>query len=119
MVFILYLLYLSIDFKGFINYQNIAFMVSLSHVTCLETSCNSCSLQVDRKYQQPQSRDNYIIVLFKSKYKRRWINMILYSINTILIQCLKYIIISAKLAKCPMNLIFLLVFKPNTHELYI
>jgi hypothetical protein len=46
MVFILYLLNLSIDFKGFVNDQNIVFMVSLSHVTCLETSCNSCSLKL-------------------------------------------------------------------------
>jgi hypothetical protein len=28
------------------------------------------------KYQKGQSRDNYIILFFNSKYKRQWINMI-------------------------------------------
>jgi hypothetical protein len=37
-----------------------------------EASCKSSSL--DRKYQTGQSRDNKIILLFNSKYKRRWIN---------------------------------------------
>jgi len=34
------------------------------------------SLPVDIKYQKGQSRDNNIIVLSNSKYKRRWINLI-------------------------------------------
>ena len=41
-----------------------------------EPSCKSSSLSVDRKYQKGQSRDKYIILLFKLKYKRRWINVI-------------------------------------------
>jgi hypothetical protein len=40
-----------------------------------ETSCISSSLPVDRKYQKGQSRDNYIILLFNSKYKRQWVNV--------------------------------------------
>ena len=36
----------------------------------------SSSLPVDRKYQKGQSRNDYIILLFNLKYKRRWINMI-------------------------------------------
>ena len=36
-----------------------------------ETSCKSSSLPVDRKYQKGQSRDNCIILLLNSKYKRR------------------------------------------------
>jgi len=34
------------------------------------------SLPVDRKYQKGESRDDYIILLFNSKYECRWINMI-------------------------------------------
>jgi len=41
-----------------------------------ETSCKSSSLPVDRKYQKGQSRDNYIILLFNSKYKCQWLNVI-------------------------------------------
>jgi hypothetical protein len=41
-----------------------------------ESSSKSSSLPIDRKYQKGQSRDNYIILLFISKYKRRWINVI-------------------------------------------
>jgi hypothetical protein len=41
-----------------------------------EPSCISSSLPVDRYYQKGQLRDDYIILLFNSKYKRRWINVI-------------------------------------------
>ena len=41
-----------------------------------EHSCKSSSLPVDRKYQKGKSRDIYIISLFNSKYKLRWINAI-------------------------------------------
>jgi hypothetical protein len=41
-------------------------------------------LPVDRKYQKWKSRGNCIILLFNSKYKRRWINALFYRINTIL-----------------------------------
>ena len=42
-----------------------------------ETTGKSSSLLVDRKYQKGQSRDNcMILILFSSKYQRRWINMI-------------------------------------------
>jgi len=34
-----------------------------------ENNCESSSLPVDRKYQKGQSRDDYIILLFNSKYK--------------------------------------------------
>jgi len=37
---------------------------------------NPVSFPVDRKYQKGQSRNNYIILLFNSKYKRRWVNVI-------------------------------------------
>ena len=37
-----------------------------------ETSCISSSLPVDRKYQKGQSRENYMILLFNSKYKRQY-----------------------------------------------
>jgi hypothetical protein len=33
-------------------------------------------LPIDRKCQKGQYMDNYIIVLFNSKYKRQWINVI-------------------------------------------
>ena len=36
-----------------------------------EPNCISSSLPVDRKNQKGQSRDNYIILLFNSKYKRQ------------------------------------------------
>jgi hypothetical protein len=39
-------------------------------------NCKSSSLPVDRKYQKRESRDNYTILLFNSKYKRQWINVI-------------------------------------------
>jgi predicted lactoylglutathione lyase len=41
-----------------------------------DSNFKSSSLPVDRKYQKWQSRDNYIILLFNSKYKRQWINVI-------------------------------------------
>jgi hypothetical protein len=41
-----------------------------------ESNCKSSSLPVDRKYQKGQSMDNYIILLFNSKYKHQWINVI-------------------------------------------
>jgi hypothetical protein len=41
-----------------------------------ETSCKSSVLPVDSKYQMGQSRDNCIILLFKSNYKGGWINVI-------------------------------------------
>jgi hypothetical protein len=41
-----------------------------------EPKCKSSSLPVDRNYQKGQSRDNYIILLFISKYKRQSINVI-------------------------------------------
>ena len=40
-----------------------------------EPNCKASSLPVDRKYQKGQSRDNYIILLFNSKYKGQWINV--------------------------------------------
>jgi hypothetical protein len=41
-----------------------------------EPSYKPSSPPVDRKYQKGQSRDNYIILLFNLKYKRRLINVI-------------------------------------------
>jgi hypothetical protein len=41
-----------------------------------EPNCKYSSLPVDRKYQTGLSRDNYIILLFISKYKRQSINVI-------------------------------------------
>ena len=41
-----------------------------------EPNCKSSSLPDDRKYQKGQSRDNYIILLFNSKYKRQWKNKV-------------------------------------------
>ena len=41
-----------------------------------ENNCESSSLPVDRKYQKGKSRDDYIILLFNSKYKCQWINVI-------------------------------------------
>jgi hypothetical protein len=43
-------------------------------------NCKSSSLLVDRKYQNGQSRDNYIILSFNSKYKLQWINVIFLTI---------------------------------------
>jgi len=41
-----------------------------------QPSCKSSSLPLDRKYQKGQSRDDFIILLFDLKYKRRrWINV--------------------------------------------
>ena len=37
-------------------------------------SCKPFSPPVDKRYQKEKSRDNCIISLFNSKYKRRWIN---------------------------------------------
>jgi hypothetical protein len=45
-------------------------------VVLWEPSCKSSSLSVDRKYQKWQSMDNNIILLFNSKYKCPWINVI-------------------------------------------
>ena len=41
-----------------------------------KSNCKSRSLPVDKKYQKGQSRDNDIFLLFNSKYKRQWNNMI-------------------------------------------
>ena len=41
-----------------------------------EPKCKNSSLPVHRKYQKGKSRDNYIILPSKSKYKRQWINVI-------------------------------------------
>ena len=59
--------------------RNIAFLVP--HNTCYlfelwEASCKFGSLPVDIKYRKEQSRDNHIVLLFNSKLKRRWINVI-------------------------------------------
>jgi hypothetical protein len=53
-----------------------------------ETSCKSSSLPVVRKYQKGQSRDNCIILLFNSKYKRQWINVIFLQDNYLGEPCL-------------------------------
>ena len=42
----------------------------------LEPSCTSSSLPLDRKYQTGHSRDNYIILLYNSKYICQWVNVI-------------------------------------------
>ena len=51
-------------------------------------SCKSNSLPVDRKYQKGNLRENCKILLFNSKYKRRWINVIflqdIHDINTLI-----------------------------------
>jgi hypothetical protein len=41
----------------------------------------SSSLPVDSKYQKGQSKGNYIILLFNSKYKRQCINVIFLNKN--------------------------------------
>jgi hypothetical protein len=41
-----------------------------------EPNCKSSSLPADRKYQKEQSRGNYVILLFNSKYKLQWKNVI-------------------------------------------
>ena len=41
-----------------------------------EPSYKPSSLPFDRKYQKGQSRENYIILIFNSKYNRQWINVI-------------------------------------------
>ena len=41
-----------------------------------EPNCTSSSLPVDRKYQKGQSRDNYIILLFNSRYKKLTLTML-------------------------------------------
>jgi hypothetical protein len=41
-----------------------------------EPRCKFSSLPVDREYQMRQSKDNYKILLFNSKYKHRSINVI-------------------------------------------
>jgi hypothetical protein len=52
-----------------------------------EHNCKASSLAVDRKYQKGQSRDNYITLLFNSKYKHQWNNVIFlqdkHNINTV------------------------------------
>jgi hypothetical protein len=50
--------------------------VELWEPNCKSTNCKSSSLPVDRKYQKGQSRDNYIILLFNSNYKRQCIYVI-------------------------------------------
>jgi hypothetical protein len=59
-----------------------------------EPSCKSSSLPVDRKYQKGQSRVNFIILLIKSKYRRRWINVTFLqdkqNINEVTSSVLKY-----------------------------
>jgi hypothetical protein len=54
-----------------------------------EHSGKSSSPPVDGKYQKGQSRDNYMI-LFKSKYKHQWINMMFlqdkHNINAVYIE---------------------------------
>ena len=58
--------------------RNIAFFWHLCHllpVELWEPNCTSSSFSVGRKYQKAQSRDNYIFLLFNSKYKRQWINV--------------------------------------------
>jgi hypothetical protein len=61
-----------------------------------ETSCKSSLPHVDRTYQKGKSRDDYILLLLNSKYKRRWINMIVlqdkHNINTVSwnIKCMCY-----------------------------
>ena len=65
--------------KCTVNDQNITFFWYPCHMLPVELwkpNCKSSSLPVDRKYQKEQSRDNYKILLFNSKYKRQWINMI-------------------------------------------
>ena len=75
-----------------------------------ETACQSSSLTVVRQYQKGQSKDKYIILLFNSKYKRGWINMILLQDKHNI-----YSVLGAKAGKhriCP-------VFKPHSQKLYI
>ena len=48
----------------------------LLSVELWEPNYKFSSLPVDRKYEKGQSTDNYIILLFNSKYKRQWINVI-------------------------------------------
>ena len=43
-----------------------------------EPNCKYSSLPVDKKYQKGQSRDNYIMLVSNSKYKRQWINVIFF-----------------------------------------
>ena len=73
--------------------RNIVFFWYLCHllpVELWEPNCTSSSLSVGRKYQKAQSRDNYILLLFNSKYKRQWINVCFFCrMSTISIQCLK------------------------------
>jgi len=64
-----------------VNWVNIAFLVHMYpyymlHVELWEPNGKSSSLPVDRKYQKGQSRDNYIILWFNAKYKRKWMNVI-------------------------------------------
>jgi hypothetical protein len=40
-----------------------------------ELRCKSNSLPVDRKYQKGNLREHCIILLFNSKYKRRWTSL--------------------------------------------
>jgi hypothetical protein len=50
-----------------------------------------------KQFLKGQSRDNYIILSFNSKYKRWWINVIVFfRVHTILMQCLKIYVYSAQ-----------------------
>jgi hypothetical protein len=77
-------------------------------------SCKSNSLPVDRKYQKGNLRENCKILLFNSKYKRRWINVIflqdIHDINTLIYvystQSLPYIPVLSILRHCT-NIVYL------------
>ena len=60
------------------------------------------------------------MILFNSKYKRQWINVIFFCIIiTILMRCLKIYsvcVFGAKLEKFEINLAFIPVDKPHTYE---
>jgi hypothetical protein len=69
-----------------------------------------------------KSTDNYIILLFNSKYKRQWINVIFCRIKTTLMQYPKIkslCVFGTKLRKDSVNFASIPVFKPHTHKLYI
>jgi len=56
-------------------------------VELCEPSCKSSSLLVGRKCKKGQTSNNYITLLFISKYKRPWVNVIClqdeYNINAV------------------------------------
>ena len=70
------------DQANYIEWIHVCYILSLIgiSVTCyllrLWGLWGSSSLPVDSKYQKGQSRDTYIILLFNSKFKRQWINVI-------------------------------------------